>query len=48
MFGVWGGGVVGCCGIVGEKWGWRVRGVIEISVALECEVFIAPMLRDRT
>ena len=29
---VWGGG--GCCGIVEENGGWRVRGVIEISLSV--------------
>ena len=30
----WGGGW-GCCRIVGENGGWRVRGMIEISVRVQ-------------
>ena len=38
MFGVWGGGGSmirgwgGCCGIVGENGGWRVRGLIPLRL----------------
>ena len=48
MFGVWGGGGVGCCVIVveneGVEGGGRIRGVIEISVRVR-SIYIA-MLRD--
>ena len=40
------GGGGGCCGIVGENGGWRVRGSIEISVRVRS--IYSTMLRDRT